>query len=155
MFSSNKYEFLLYYNRAFLLEDIEAELIALTESGLYIEKHGDPSRLIGEGTEEWVAWHSPYTPFNTWFVGICHGETGHLTSGNDIRCIWDGGDTNTQAVSEGPWDEIVLQEPREHGVVTQHVFELISNDSVVLASVFGFAFARIVLQSVESTTAFA
>jgi hypothetical protein len=94
MFSSNKDEFLLCYNRAFLLEDIEAELIALTESGLYVEKHGDPSRLIGEGTEEWVAWHTPHTPFDTWFVGICHVETGHLISGNDIRCIWDGGDAN-------------------------------------------------------------
>jgi len=131
MFRSNKDEFLLCYD----------------EFGLYVDKHGDPSRRIGtiewEGTAERVAWHPPYILlFDSRFIEIRHVETGRLVqiiSGNDMRCIWDGRGTNhSQAVSEGSWDEIVSQEPRVHGVMnteaaqpgkrgvtTQHVFELI------------------------------
>ena len=122
-------------------------LISFTEFGLYVDKHGDPSRRIGtvewEGTAERVAWHPPYILlFDTRFIEIRHVETGRLVqiiSGNDIRCIWDGRGTNhSQAVSESSSDEIVSQEPRVHGVMnmetlqpgkrgvtTQHVFELI------------------------------
>ena len=123
------------------------ELIAFTEFGLYVDKHGDPSRRIGtiewEGTAERVAWHPPYILlFDSRFIEIRHVETGRLVqiiSGHEMRCIWDGRGTNhSQAVSEGSWDEIVSQEPRVHGVMnmettqpgrrgvtTQHVFELI------------------------------
>ena len=122
-------------------------LTSSTEFGLYVDKHGDPSRRMGtiewEGTAERVAWHAPYILlFDSRFIEIRHVETGRLVqiiSGNHMRCIWDGRGTNCpQAVSEGPWDEVVSQEPRVHGVMsmeapqtgrkgatTQHVFELI------------------------------
>jgi len=123
------------------------ELTASTEFGIYVDKHGEPSRRIGtiewEGTAERVAWHAPYILlFDSRFIEIRHVETGRLVqiiSGNDMRCIWDGrGTNNPQATSEGAMDEVVSQEPRVHGVMnmevvqpgrrpatTQHVFELI------------------------------
>jgi len=131
MFRSNKDEFLLCYD----------------EFGLYVDKHGDPSRRMGtvewEGTAERVAWHPPYILlFDSRFIEIRHVETGRLVqiiSGNEMRCIWDGRGTNhSQAISEGSWDEVVSQEPRVHavmnmdspqpgrrGATAQHVFELI------------------------------
>jgi len=122
------------------------ELIASVEFGLYVDNSGDPIRHIGtiewEGTAERVAWHPPYILlFDSRFIEIRHVETGRLVqiiSGNDVRCTWDGrGTSHSQAVSEGPWDEIVSPELRIHGVMntevvqrgrrgvtTQHVFEL-------------------------------
>jgi len=147
MFRSNKDEFLLCYDGTFCPEAWERnELIAFIEFGLYVDKHGDPSRLIGtiewEGTAERVAWHPPYILlFDSRFIEIRHVETGRLVqiiSGNDMRCIWDGrGTDHSQAVSEGSWDEMAPREPRIHGmmnteivkfgrgVTAQHVFELI------------------------------
>ena len=69
-----------------------------TEFGVYVDKHGDPSRSAGtiewEGTAERVALHSPYILlFDSRFIEIRHMETGRIAqiiSGNDIRCIWDG-----------------------------------------------------------------
>jgi RHO1 GDP-GTP exchange protein 1/2 len=121
------------------------------EFGLYVDKHGDPSRRIGtvewEGTAERVAWHPPYVLlFDSRFIEIRHVETGRLVqiiSGNDMRCIWDGRGTSTTnptiPTTDGGWEEGVSQEPRVHGVMniesvgpsrpkgtlTQHVFELI------------------------------
>jgi len=139
MFRSSKDEFLLCYD----------------EFGLYVDRHGDPSRSIGtiewEGTAEHVAWHPPYVLlFDSRFIEIRHVETGRLVqiiSGNDIRCIWDGrGTTSVSAATPGPegWNETMSQEPRVHGVmnaadqppqpgpgprparpIAQHVFELI------------------------------
>ncbi|KAL6309388.1 Dbl-like domain-containing protein [Sparassis latifolia] len=130
-------------------------LLCYDEFGLYVDRHGDPSRSFGtiewEGTAEHVAFHPPYVLlFDTRFIEIRHVETGRLAqiiSGNDMRCIWDGrGTTNTPTSSvPGPdgWHEGVSQEPRVHGVmnvvdapqtsagpraarpVVQHVFELI------------------------------
>ncbi|EMD39100.1 hypothetical protein CERSUDRAFT_47353 [Gelatoporia subvermispora B] len=139
MFRSSKDEFLLCYD----------------EFGLYVDRHGDPSRSIGtiewEGTAEHVAWHPPYVLlFDSRFIEIRHVETGRLVQiipGNDIRCIWDGrGTTSVTAATPGPegWNETMSQEPRVHGVmnaaeptpqpgtgprpnrpIAQHVFELI------------------------------
>ncbi|OCH96297.1 Dbl domain-containing protein [Obba rivulosa] len=139
MFRSSKDEFLLCYD----------------EFGLYVDRHGDPSRSIGtiewEGTAEHVAWHPPYVLlFDSRFIEIRHVETGRLVQiipGNDIRCIWDGrGTTSVGAATPGPegWNETMSQEPRVHGVmnatepspqpgsgprpnrpIAQHVFELI------------------------------
>jgi len=137
MFRSNKDEFLLCYD----------------EFGLYVDRHGDPSRSIQtiewEGTAEHVAWHPPYILlFDSRFIEIRHVETGRLCqiiSGNDMRCIWDGrGTTTNTPATPGPegWSEGMSQEPRVHGVmnsteqaqpngprvsrpVAQHVFELI------------------------------
>jgi len=116
------------------------------EFGLYVDKHGDPSRLLGtiewEGTAERVAWHPPYILlFDSRFIEIRHVETGRLVqiiSGSGMRCIWDGrGANRSQAVSEESSDDMVSHEPRVHGVMntevvqpgrgvtTQHVFELI------------------------------
>ncbi|KAK7686309.1 hypothetical protein QCA50_010533 [Cerrena zonata] len=139
MFRSSKDEFLLCYD----------------EFGLYVDRHGDPSRSIQtiewEGTAEHVAWHPPYILlFDSRFIEVRHIETGRLAqiiSGNDMRCIWDGrGTTSLPPASPGPdgWNETISQEPRVHGVmnanettnqalavraparpVVQHVFELI------------------------------
>ncbi|KAF9647671.1 hypothetical protein BDM02DRAFT_3187748 [Thelephora ganbajun] len=73
-----------------------------------------------EDTEEWVAWHPPYTLlFDSRFIETRHVETGRLvqiTSGNYTRWIWNGRGTNhSQAASEGSRDEIVPQEPGAHG----------------------------------------
>jgi len=148
MFRSNKDEFLLCYDGTLSPWSLgQNELTGSVEFGLYVDKHGDPSRRIGtiewEGTAERVAWHPPYILlFDSRFIEIRHVETGRLVqiiSGNDMRCIWDGRGTNhSQAISEGSWDEVVSQEPRVHGVMnteavqpgrrgvtTQHVFELI------------------------------
>ena len=82
MFRSSENEFLLCYD----------------EFGLYVDRHGDPSRQAGtiewEGTAERVAWHPPYVLlFDSRFIEVRHVETGRLAQiipGNDIRCIWDG-----------------------------------------------------------------
>ncbi|KAF9269288.1 Dbl homology domain-containing protein [Marasmius fiardii PR-910] len=73
-------------------------LLCYDEFGLFVNKHGDPSRAAGtiewEGTAERVAIHSPYILlFDSRFIEIRHLETGRLVQiipGNDIRCIWDG-----------------------------------------------------------------
>ncbi|KAI0714198.1 Dbl-like domain-containing protein [Cerioporus squamosus] len=139
MFRSSNDEFLLCYD----------------EFGLYVDRHGDPSRPNGtiewEGTAEHVAWHPPYVLlFDSRFIEIRHVETGRLAQiipGNDVRCIWDGrgvtGVPPATPVPEGYGQETISQEPRVHGVmnatdtpsigqqsrmarpVAQHVFELI------------------------------
>ena len=149
MFRSKEDEFLLCYDGTFLpWSPGRNELTASIEFGLYIDKHGDPSRrtlgtIEWEGKAERVAWHPPYILlFDSGFIEIRHIETGRLVqiiSGNDMRCIWDGrGARHSQAISEGSWDEIVLQEPRVYGVMNteavqpgrrgataQHVFKLV------------------------------
>ncbi|KAF7790213.1 hypothetical protein EIP86_001165 [Pleurotus ostreatoroseus] len=137
MFRSSKDEFLLCYD----------------EFGLYVDRHGDPSRGVQtiewEGLAEHVAWHPPYILlFDSRFIEVRHVETGRLAQiiqGNDLRCIWDGrGTSNNMPATPGPdgWTEGMSQEPRVHGVmnvespqppgpqrnnrpVAQHVFELI------------------------------
>ncbi|KAI0741870.1 Dbl domain-containing protein [Daedaleopsis nitida] len=139
MFRSSNDEFLLCYD----------------EFGLYVDRHGDPSRSNGtiewEGTAEHVAWHPPYVLlFDSRFIEIRHVETGRLAQiipGHDVRCIWDGrgvtGVPPTTPVQEGYGQEMISQEPRVHGVmnatdapaltsqsrgprpIAQHVFELI------------------------------
>ncbi|KAA1475511.1 Dbl-like domain-containing protein [Dentipellis sp. KUC8613] len=136
MFRSNDNEFLLCYD----------------EFGLYVNRHGDPSRtkppIEWEGTAERVACHMPYVLlFDTRFIEVRHVETGRLCQiipGNDLRCIWDGrGAAKQPAIVPGPkgtWQNGVSQEARVHGVmraadppagsgasraVAQHVFELI------------------------------
>jgi RHO1 GDP-GTP exchange protein 1/2 len=126
--------------------------IRLAEFGLYVDKHGDPSRSTGtiewEGTAERVALHSPYILlFDSRFIEIRHIETGRLAQiilGNDVRCIWDGRGVNTPMVTPGPeWQDHPAQEAQVHAVmnaiepapqaglgrpskaVAQHVFELI------------------------------
>ena len=126
-----------------------------TEFGLYVDKHGDPSRPMciveWEGMAERVACHPPYILlFDNRFIEIRHVATGRLVQvipGNDAQCTWDGRGTNySQVVSEGS-DEVVSGEPRIHGVMNmeasqpgmrgmtiQHVFELIPT---ILPSSFG------------------
>lgn len=103
-------------------------LIHYAEFGLYVDRHGDPSRSIQtiewEGTAEHVAWHPPYILlFDSRFIEVRHIETGRLAQiipGNDMRCIWDGrGTTSLPPASPGPdgWNETISQEPRVHGVM--------------------------------------
>ncbi|KAI0050993.1 Dbl-like domain-containing protein [Auriscalpium vulgare] len=134
MFRSSENEFLLVYD----------------EFGLYVNRHGDPSRTKNtvewEGTVERAAFHQPYILlFGSSFIEVRNVETGRLCQiimGNDLRCIWDG---RSAAASppmlpgpNGTWIEGASQEARVHGVmraedapkagprgVAQHVFELI------------------------------
>lgn len=112
MFRSSENEFLLCYD----------------EFGLYVDRHGDPSRSAGtiewEGTAERVAWHPPYVLlFDSRFIEVRHVETGRLAQiipGNDIRCIWDGRGSNVPPVgTPGPdgWAEGGPQEARIHAVM--------------------------------------
>lgn len=120
------------------------------EFGLYVDRHGDPSRTAGtiewEGTAERVAWHPPYILlFDSRFIEIRHIDTGRLVQiipGNEIRCLWDGrGGGAPPAMTPGPdgWQDGVSQESRVHAVmraepapgharargVFQQVFELV------------------------------
>ncbi|TFK39742.1 CNH domain-containing protein [Crucibulum laeve] len=126
-------------------------LLCYDEFGIYVDKHGDPSRSAGtiewEGTAERVALHSPYVLlFDSRFIEIRHVETGRLAQiipGNDIRCIWDGrgvSSSNVVATPATEHPESFAQEAQVHAVmnstdavpgvgrsraIAQHVFELI------------------------------
>jgi hypothetical protein len=100
-----------------------------SEFGLYVNRHGDPSRTKGtiewEGTAEHVAWHPPYILiFDSRFIEVRHVETGRLCQvipGNDLRCVWDGRGAAMPPVapagSNGAWEEAPSQEARVHGVM--------------------------------------
>jgi len=134
---------------------IEEEfLLCYDEFGLYVDKHGEPSRSSGtiewEGTAEHVALHPPYILlFDSRFIEIRHVSTGRLVQiipGNNIHCLWDGRGLATNIVTTGPdtWQDGMSQDARVHVVmnapetapapgsgirparaVAQHVFELV------------------------------
>jgi RHO1 GDP-GTP exchange protein 1/2 len=136
MFRSSKDEFLLCYDGMCTSKLAHRLwLIWHSEFGLYVDRHGDPSRagpnnavqtIEWEGTAEHVAWHPPYVLlFDSRFIEIRHVETGRLAqiiSGNEMRCIWDGRGTtsNSMPATPGPdgWSEGMSQEPRVHGVMS-------------------------------------
>jgi len=150
MFRSAEDEFLLCYD-GMSLSNISDKLTHwfTLEFGLYVDKHGDPSRAAGtiewEGTAERVALHSPYVLlFDSRFIEVRHLETGRLMQiipGNDIRCIWDGRGLSTNNLLSAPihdgYDEPVVQEAQVHAVLSasetsprsraiiQQVFELV------------------------------
>ncbi|KAJ4500998.1 CNH domain-containing protein [Lentinula lateritia] len=107
----------------------EEFLLCYTEFGLYVNKHGDPSRHTGsiewEGTAERVALHPPYILlFDTRFIEVRHVQTGRLAQiipGHDVRCLWDGRGVNIPApqTPSGPndSDEHIVQEARVHAVM--------------------------------------
>ncbi|KAK0214906.1 CNH domain-containing protein [Armillaria fumosa] len=137
MFRSKEHEFLLCYD----------------EFGLYVDKHGEPSRpttgtIEWEGTAERVAIHSPYILlFDTRFIEVRHIQTGRLVQiipGHNMHCIWDGRGTDLASANiatPGVDEERMIQEARIHSVssndsmftgrhsraVAQHVFELVPN----------------------------
>lgn len=99
MFRSNTDEFLLCYDGLLsLCLAAELQTNAFPEFGLYVDRHGDPSRTVStvewEGTAERAAHHSPYVLlFDSRFIEVRWVETGRLAQiipGNDVRCIWDG-----------------------------------------------------------------
>jgi hypothetical protein len=127
------------------------EMLSLTmvlEFGLYVDKHGIPSRNTGviewEGQATRVALHAPYILlFDKRFIEIRNIDTCRLSQilpGTEIQCVWDGrgADSTPAAIPEGS-DENMSQEPRVHAVmnvteqvpnvrvrgITQHVFELV------------------------------
>lgn len=133
---------------------LETKLNLGSEFGLYVDKHGEPTRSIGtiewEGTAEQVALHPPYILlFDSRFIEVRHVETGRLCQiipGNDIHCLWDGRGLSTNIVNTGPdsWQDGMSQEARVHAVmnapepvvtpgagarptraVAQHVFEMV------------------------------
>jgi hypothetical protein len=153
MFHFSRNEFLLCYNgkkgHSQLLPPYVISPI-FSEFGLYLNRHGHPSRTKGiiewEGTAEHVAWHHPYILiFNSRFIEVRHVETGrlrHVIRGNDIRCICDGRGVSIPRIAPGPngaW-EAPSREARVHCVmraddtsqgragpsgVVQHIFDLI------------------------------
>ncbi|KAG6829149.1 hypothetical protein H0H92_005554 [Tricholoma furcatifolium] len=108
MFRSKDNEFLLCYD----------------EFGLYVNKHGEPSRQGGtvewEGTAERVALHAPYVMiFDSRFIEIRDVLTGRLVQiipGNDVRCIWDGRGVSTN-ITATPAGEHIVQEAQVHAVM--------------------------------------
>jgi hypothetical protein len=118
----------------------------IPEFGLYVDKHGDPSRPSGtiewEGTADHVALHHPYILlFDSRFIEIRHVETGRLAQivlGPEMHCLWDGRGLSAGAPLSA---DNMIQEARVHGVmngpepsqglargarvIPQHVFELI------------------------------
>jgi RHO1 GDP-GTP exchange protein 1/2 len=150
IFRSSEDEFLLCYNGMFLLPRSQSGLIRAIEFGIYIDKHGIPSRNSGaiewEGTAERLALHAPYILiFDSRFIEIRHMDTCRLSQiipGNDLRCIWDGRgiDISHAAVPADASEETFIQEPRVHAVmsetapqpggrgirgISQHVFQLV------------------------------
>jgi len=131
----------------------EEFLLCYDEFGLYVDKHGEPSRALStiewEGTAEQVALHPPYVLlFDSRFIEIRHISTGRLAQiipGNDIHCLWDGRGLSTNIVNTSPenWQDGMSQDARIHGAmnapepvvnpgsgrptraVAQHVFELV------------------------------
>jgi hypothetical protein len=155
MFRVNDDEFILCYNGAYLSSFYPGIILPLRyiEFGLFVNKHGDPSRknstVEWEGTADRVALHAPYILlFDPRFIEVRHVDTGRLAQiipGNDVRCVWDGrGADQSPAVmiAQGP-DENMSQEPKVHAVMNassepqyqsggrnnrgmyQHVFELV------------------------------
>jgi hypothetical protein len=111
MFRSNADEFLLCYD----------------EFGLYVDRHGDPSRSVAvvewEGTAERAAHHPPYVLlFDSRFIEVRDVETGRLAQiipGNDVRCIWDGRGIRTPPMPKpGAEAQGEDQEPRIHAVMS-------------------------------------
>jgi RHO1 GDP-GTP exchange protein 1/2 len=126
MFRSKEDEFLLCYDGLFFSEHCRIPmLIWNTEFGLYVDRHGDPTRsattVEWEGTAERVAFHAPYILiFDSRFIEVRHIETGRLAQiiiGNDIRCIWDGrgAGSNLSHVKSPEGNEI--QEAQVHAVM--------------------------------------
>ncbi|KAG6381762.1 hypothetical protein JVT61DRAFT_368 [Boletus reticuloceps] len=122
------------------------------EFGIYVNKHGAPSRssstIEWEGTAERVAMHWPYILlFDSRFIEVRHISSGLLAQiipGNEIRCIWDGrGTSSTVATGAEGLQQPMLLDPHIHAVmsapeplgqpvqpgrsraIAQHVFELV------------------------------
>lgn len=154
MFRVNDEEFILCYNGMYhCLRRLSSVLNPRPEFGLYVNKHGDPSRknstVEWEGTAERVALHAPYILlFDSRFIEVRHVDTGRLAqiiTGNDVRCVWDGrgADLSPAVIIADGLDENMSQEPRVHAVMNntaepqfqqggrpnrgtyQHVFELV------------------------------
>lgn len=148
---TNFYSVMMVSRAAWCIADY---LSVITEFGMYVDRHGDPSRPVitveWEGTAERVAYHPPYVLlFDPRFIEIRHVDTGRLAQiipGNDVRCLWDGrGASIPPAQTPGPdgWEEGGAQDARVHATmraedpphgprqgaqargVAQHVFELL------------------------------
>ncbi|EAU90429.2 signal transducer [Coprinopsis cinerea okayama7 len=105
-------------------------LLCYDEFGVYVDKHGDPSRggvtIEWEGTAERVAFHPPHILlFDSRFIEVRNIETGRLAQiipGNDIRCIWDGRGVSTRVTDKVPVvDPGEPQEAKVHAVMTNLV----------------------------------
>jgi len=113
----------------------------LAELGLYVDRHGRPSRegiVEWEGTAEQVALHPPYILlFNSRFIEVRHLKSGRLVyiiPGDNIRCIWDGRGVNlkpsqpVQREEREPVAYISMNtsevSARVPGVNAQQIFEL-------------------------------
>jgi len=96
------------------------------EFGIYVDKHGDPSRSTGtiewEGTAERVALHHPYILlFDPRFIEVRQIETGRLAQiipGNDVRCIWDGRGVSSNRFTPANAGQDMGQENQVHAVMT-------------------------------------
>lgn len=152
MFRVSDEEFILCYNGMFS-SSLTPPLRLLkprSEFGLYVNKHGDPSRdnatVEWEGTADRVALHPPYILlFDPRFIEVRHVDTGRLAEimkGTDVRCVWDGRGADLSPAVINAEGTDMSQEPRIHAVmnssneqphqgtrtargVYQHVFELV------------------------------
>ncbi|KAG5353409.1 hypothetical protein C0989_007194 [Termitomyces sp. Mn162] len=87
-------------------------LLCYDEFGLYIDKHGIPTRrsqvIEWEGIAVRAALHAPHIMLfdaTSQFIEIRDVAAGRLVQiihGNDIRCTWDGRGTSNRAIPPGP-----------------------------------------------------
>ncbi|KAG6808908.1 hypothetical protein H0H92_002394 [Tricholoma furcatifolium] len=106
MFRSSENEFLLCY----------------TDFGLYVDRHGAPSRegqtIEWEGTAERVALHAPHILiFDPRFIeirDIASGRLKQIIPGIDVRCTWDGRNANTIDATPG---DLMTQDNQVHAVI--------------------------------------
>ncbi|EIW75246.1 hypothetical protein CONPUDRAFT_85508 [Coniophora puteana RWD-64-598 SS2] len=122
-------------------------LLVYDEFGVYVDRHGAPSRanhtIEWEGTAERAALHWPYILlFDSRFVEVRHITTGLLAQilqGTEIRCVWDGrgtsvnlnkeSETSNEGMNLEPHIHIVMNnlEPAQGNrprTTSQHIYEL-------------------------------
>ncbi|KAG6873148.1 hypothetical protein C0995_002300 [Termitomyces sp. Mi166 len=102
-------------------------LLCYDEFGLYVDKHGIPTRrsqiIEWEGIAVRAALHATYIMLfdaTSRFIEIRDVAAGHLVQiihGNDIRCTWDGRCVRNCATPAGG---VAILEAQVHGVLNTH-----------------------------------
>ncbi|KAG6889068.1 hypothetical protein C0992_006497 [Termitomyces sp. T32_za158] len=126
IFKATDYEYLLCYDGRSnaTYPSGNRTLTIFVEFGLYVDKHGIPTRrsqiIEWEGIAVRAALHASYIMLfdaSSRFIEIRDVEVGRLVQivhGNDIRCTWDGRGVSNRITSNG---EIAMHEAQVHAVL--------------------------------------
>ncbi|KAG6899149.1 hypothetical protein C0993_000239 [Termitomyces sp. T159_Od127] len=126
IFKATDYEYLLCYDGTSnaIYPGRYDTLTVFAEFGLYVDKHGIPTRrsqiIEWEGVAVRAALHAPYIMLfdaSSRFIEIRDVVVGRLIQivhGNDIRCTWDGRGASNRITSAG---EITIHEAQVHAVL--------------------------------------